>query len=139
MLVTISLFASSLLSSVVVLNPHFFSLQSPILTGGKILVCTHEGLRWFSSNSVNSLDNKHLSHSPNEKNQEGSHSSFNAHCPVFKLHDNKGDYHESAYRFVGFIRFAGHFVTDYTLTLPNTNRLYLIAPKHSPPVAIKFS
>ena len=89
LLLALTLFSSSLLSSIVVLNPQYFKKQAGWLTGDHVLICTSEGLMWIS---VSSLE-KHSNHQDHDE-----HSSFNAHCPVFKLHDNKGDYHESSYQ-----------------------------------------
>ena len=138
LLVVISLFASSLLSSIIVLNPQLFKLQNPLLTGDKVLVCTHEGLRWFSTNTLSNL--KHNQFSAQDAAQhDDAHSRYNAHCPIFKLHDNNTHYVEGTYNLIGFIRFTGHIGNYQSLPVKDINRLYLIAPKHSPPMVIKFS
>ena len=125
-LLVLALFSSSLLSSIVVLNPQYFEKQAGWLTGDNVLVCTSEGLKWVS---VASLE-RHSNHHGHEE-----HSSFNAHCPVFKLHDGKGFIFEGAYNFVGFIQFVGHIGNIESQYHGLTNKLYRFAPKHSPPMA----
>ena len=129
-LLIIALFTSSLLSSVVVLNPQFFAKNAGWLTGEKVLICTSEGLKWVS---VSSLE-RHSNHQNHDE-----HSDFNAHCPVFKLHDGKGFSFDGAYNFVGFIQFVGHIGSSQSQYHNLANKLYRIAPKHSPPISIKFS
>lgn len=130
LLVAAALITSSLLSSVVVLNPQFFAKNAGWLTGEKVLICTSEGLKWFSASSLE-RHNNHQDHSE--------HSGFNTHCPIFKLHDGKGFSFDGAYNFVGFIQFVGHIGHIQSQHHAVTSKLYRIAPKHSPPISIIFS
>lgn len=127
LLVIVALIASSLFSSVVVLNPQYFAKQSGWLTGQQVLICTSEGLRWTS---VSTLKQDSSDQHSNE------HQSFNIHCPIFKLHDSKGLSVEGDYTLAHYIQFVG-FLGGYSpLEKTITNRLYLIAPKHSPPLSL---
>lgn len=127
LLVIVALIASSLLSSVVVLNPKYFVKQPGWLTGQQVLICTSEGLRWTS---VSTLKQDSSDQHSNE------HQSFDIHCPIFKLHDSKGLSVEGGYTLAHYIQFVG-FLGDYQSRQKQvTDRLYLIAPKHSPPLSL---
>ncbi|MCQ1059168.1 hypothetical protein ACQKPX_12630 [Photobacterium sp. DNB23_23_1] len=126
LLVVAALIASSLLSSVVVLNPHYFEKQSGWLTGEKILICTSAGLRWVS---VSALERK------NKHQHSDDHQNYNSHCPTFKLHDSRSLSFNGSYTLVHDIQFVVHLADYQSQQKQITDRLYLIAPKHSPPLS----
>lgn len=124
LLAVTALLTSSLLSSVAVLNPRLFVKEKGWLTGEKVLVCTSAGLRWVSVQSLEQSDHHH----------DDEHPRFNTHCPVFKLYDNNPQQLEGDYKLVRQLQFIGYLGDYLSLYTPTSQRLFLLAPKHSPPL-----
>ncbi|WP_160658125.1 hypothetical protein [Photobacterium alginatilyticum] len=120
---------SNFLSSVVILNPSQYQGSGNWLTGEKVLICTSEGLKWISVDSLHqqnsALSQQHAS--------QGEHGDIKFHCPILKHHQATGTFLTGVLFFLLAV-LSLHQKFRLNNRKSFSQRIYFsYAPKHSPP------
>ncbi|WP_370646541.1 DUF2946 family protein [Photobacterium sp. OFAV2-7] len=129
--ISITIFAILLmnfLSSVVILNPSHYQGGGNWLTGEKVLICTSEGLKWISVDSL-----KQQNSALSQHDSQGEHGDIKFHCPLLKHHQSIGTFPTEALFFLlALLSLHQKFRLNNRKSF--SQRIYFMyAPKHSPP------
>ncbi len=128
-LTILAILLTNFLSSVVILNPSQYEGGGNWLTGEKVLICTSNGLKWISIDSLQ-LQNSAWSKQHDDQNEHGD---IQFHCPLLKHHQSVGIFPAEALFFL-LVLLSLHQKIRLANRKSVSERIYFsYAPKHSPP------